>query len=109
MARKRPPIPKHKVRTIIESEDFVATRNALQLSAKRWDEIFDGASFALATRPSYFPKVPGTTKLHSLRTASFSEDMPSFLIFFTFTADEVVLEELSYAFPEDIPGSPDED
>jgi hypothetical protein len=90
-----------KIRTIIESDAFVETRLALQGSAKRVDEILGGSHHALARRPSYFPRVPGTTVLHSLRTEEFPPHIPSYLIWFRFDDQEVVLEELSFAFPED--------
>jgi len=89
-------------RTIIEHPDFTKTRDAMQLNARRFDEIMEGVGAALATRPTYFPQVPNTRgRLRSLRTEPFLPGEPSYLIYFSHNNKEVILEDLYYAYPED--------
>jgi hypothetical protein len=88
-------------REIIESKDFTASRLAIELSAKRLDEIMEGIAVALATRPAYFPRVQGSKQLHSLRTEAFPPNVPSYVILFRFDSRTVVLEDIQYAIPDD--------
>src|SRR3981189_234038 len=59
-----------RIRTILESDFFTASRVAIEGSATRLDEILEGSILSLATRPTDCPRVPGTI-LYRLRTEEF--------------------------------------
>lgn len=59
-----------------------------------------GAMLVLPERPTYFPKIPGTT-LHTLRTEEVAPDIPSYTIYFTFNIYKVTLEWIERTDPDE--------
>jgi len=66
------------------------------------DELMEGSEMTLATRPTYFPLVADSKVLRSMRTQPFPPTAPEgFIILFRHNTNEVILEDLFLAFPED--------
>jgi len=78
-----------KLRTVREDPRFAEQCRELKLDIRRLDEVLLGATFAVARRPDYFPRIP-ETDLRVIVTGKFRE-LPPLLIFYRLArADEYV-------------------
>jgi hypothetical protein len=79
-----------RLRTVIETTEFLTQKAKFNLSAQRLDEVLFGVTWALARHPEYFSQVLPKSDIRLIKTDSIL-DVPAFRIFFTFNSNEVRL------------------
>lgn len=91
-------MPPNTHRTIIEEKAFSRQIEGLAISHRRLDEVMVGISVALSSRPEHCTVVPGT-KLSVIKTQAYPK-APALRIFFTYDENDVHLQFVEFAEPD---------
>lgn len=86
----------NKMRTVLESPGFTKGRKKLNPDVERMDEILDGVTWVLAVRPDLGSETHNP-RIWAIATVPWTN--ASFVIYYSFNENEVVLEAIKRSMP----------